>query len=145
MKKIKNSDIKVLKLLRKNSRQNLIDIGKKADIHSTTTHYIIEKLNNTIINKNTCLIDWERLGFGLRIDFAVKTKQREKLIDFLKNDNNVDSVFKLRDNFDIYIKTIFKSIKEVYDFLDDIEEFDIQNIREYHIIKDIVLEKFSLY
>lgn len=139
--KLKSKDIEILKLLRKNSRNSLVEIGKKTKLHPSTVQYIVGKLKKRIIEKNTCLLNWSKLGLEIRINFVVKAKQKE-IIDFLIKHRNVNSVSKVNNSLNLYIETIFRNMKEAYEFIDDIEEFDIQNIREYHIIDDIVREKF---
>jgi DNA-binding Lrp family transcriptional regulator len=78
------------------------------------------------------------------VNFSIKTREKETLKNFLLVNKNVNSFYKVSPNFDFYIECVFKDMKELEDFKDNIKKFDIVDLNEINIVNDIKKEGFIL-
>jgi len=143
IKKLSDNEISILKMVRDDSRISLVDMSRKIKLKPSTIHYIFCKLKNRgIITKKTTVLEWEKLGYGIRVNIAFMAKQNHELIEFLKQNRNVNSVFRVNKKGEFLIDTIFRNMKNVYDFLEKLDSFNPRYVREYHIIENISEERF---
>ena len=77
MKTLKQTDLTLLKCLRRNSRAQLTQISKEIKMPITTIFQKIRKLQPYII-KNTTLFDFSKVSFPLSIMFIVKIEQDKR-------------------------------------------------------------------
>lgn len=134
----------LLKHLRQNSRKSLTEISKETNIPVSTLFDTLKKLESKAILKHVSILDFLKIGFGLKINFAIKSKQKQKLMDFLIKDKNVNSLSSLAEDYDLYAECIFKDLKDVIEFKEGLEQFEIDNIDEIFIIDEIKKEGFGL-
>ena len=142
---IKKRDLEILTHLRVNARQKLTDISKNTGIPVSTIFDRIRHHEKSVIKKHTSLLDFTKLGYPTRANILLKTKkeQREKLNAFLSSHNNINSAFKINQDFDFMVDCIFPNIKELEYFLEELEEkFNIEKKQVHHVIEDIKLEGF---
>jgi len=68
---------------------------------------------------------------------------REEAKKFLINHLNVNSFYKISNGFDFLIEGIFKNVKDVEDFIDNINgRFKVEQVQVYYVIEDIKKESF---
>jgi DNA-binding Lrp family transcriptional regulator len=140
MKKI---DLKLLKELRKNSRESLAKISRKTKVPITTLFYRLREQEKRIIKKHTVLLNYKELGWNARVHLALKVKdeQQNELKDFLLRHYCVNSLYKLRQGR-FYVELVFKHELDADDFLEEIKhKFDLEQFELFHVIDDIKLEK----
>ncbi len=142
---VNKKDILILSELRKNSRATLTKLSRDTKIPIST---IFDKLRNhesNLIHKHTCLVDFATLGFNTKAQIMIKVgkESREGIKDYLAKNMNVNSVFKINNGYDYAVECIFKHIKELEEFIEDIElKFEIIERQVYYVIEDIIREKF---
>jgi len=98
-----------------------------------------------LITKHTSLIDFEKLGFNTRANVCLKVdkEKRGELKEHLLKNQNVNSVFKINNGYDFLAEVIFNHIKDLEDFLENLEEnFNIKGRQVYYLIEDIKKEGF---
>ncbi len=137
-------ELLILSHLRENSRKTITDIAKETGIPKSTVFDNINKLKTKVIKKNVSLLDFSKVGYGLRVNFAIKAKNKKEAREFLANHKNVNSVYKTTNNFDFYIEAIFKNMKEMHDFKDELDNLGIKRSEEHFLIDDIKREGFML-
>lgn len=142
---MKKKDILIMSHLRRNGRESLTKLSKLTHIPVSTIFDRMKANADNLIKRHTCLIDFSKLGYGTRativykIDKSVREGFREHLIKNL----SVNSVYKINNGFDFMIEGVFKDIKEIEDFNEQLEEkFKIKQKQVYYIIEDIAREKF---
>ncbi len=142
---MKKKDLLLISNLRINSRETLTNISKKIHMPISTIFDKLKSNHGGLIRKYTTLIDFSMLGFNTRAKITLKVpkKQREKLRRYLKGHLYINSLYKINNGYDFMIEAIFRNLKEMEDFIEDLEEnFTIRSKQTYYIIEDIKRESF---
>jgi len=144
-KMVPKNDLKIISELRKNARETLTRMSKTTSIPISTIYDRLRYHHTGLIKKHTALLDFNSLGFNAVANVAIKVKRddREKIKEYLVKHHNVNSVYKINNNFDFMIEVIFRHIKELEDFLEGLDDkFKIKTKQTYYIIDDIMREAF---
>jgi DNA-binding Lrp family transcriptional regulator len=139
---LKESDLLILNHIRDNSRQSLVKISKKTNMPVSTIFDKLSKLENGIISRHVSLLDFSKLGYGLMVNFSIKTRNKEKTKDFLLNYPNVNSLYRVSPSFDFYIECIFKDLKDLGKFKEKFSNVGINDFEENFIVDEIKREEF---
>ncbi len=142
---MKQKDIKIITHLRQNSRMPLTKMSRKTGIPISTIFDRLKTYGKNIVIKNTSLLNFEKLGYSARANMMIKTEkeQRENMIEFLKKHHRVNSVFRINNGFDFMIEGVFKQIKEMEEFIDQLEsKFIVVERKTFFILEDVKREGF---
>ena len=139
-------DLKIISHLRNNARKKITHISKEMQIPVTT---IYDRLriheHRGVIKKHVALLDFKKLGYETKVNFAVKAKKdsREELQEFLMQNKNVNSLSRINYGFDFLFEGIFKNFSESENFIDEIEKkFGFEEIRKFHVVEELMKEEF---
>jgi len=139
----KKKDILLLANLRKNGRATLTELSQRTDVPISTVH---DKLKNqSIIKKYTCILDFTKLGFTTTANIFLRVKKEDKdmLRQHLLTHFNVNSLYKINSGFDFLVEGIFRNIKELEEFTEEVEaKFGVRQKQVYYIIDEIAKERF---
>ncbi len=142
---LSEKETKLLKHLRENSRESLTSISAKTGIPVSTLFDVLKKLESGVIIKHVPLLDFSKIGYNIRVNFAINSKNNSKMREFLANHRNVNSLSSLIDNnFSIFAECLFKNLKEMSDFKDSLSRFEVTNISENFIVEELKKEDFQL-
>ena len=142
---MKNKDYKILIELRKNSRAQLKEISKNTSIPISTIYESIRSNYSNIVKKHTTILNFENLGFFARANICLKCnkKSKESIFNHIKCHPNVNSLYKINNGYDYMIEGIFKNIKDVEEFIENIEDsYGIKSKEVYYIVDEIIKENF---
>lgn len=139
-----SDDLAVLRHLRLDSRKSLAKISRECGIPAISVYNKIKLYENSIISKYTSLLNFDKMGLYSRVHIIVKlNKEKDGFIKFLNASNNINSVYRLRGNYNFYIEAIFKHELDANDFVKEIKDkFEIQDIIVHDILEDIQKEMF---
>jgi DNA-binding Lrp family transcriptional regulator len=140
-------DLLILSQLRRNARMKLTDMSKATKIPvSTLFDRIILYKDRGLVKKYTALVRFEDFGYKARalVIFSAKNREdREKLFELLDKHRNVNCLFKVNNGWDYMAEVVFPGIKEVEDFLDDVEEkVRLKNKKIFYVIDELKKEEF---
>lgn len=138
-------DLKILKELRVNSRMQLKEISRNTTIPISTIYDRMKNNYKNIIKRNTTLLNFDKLGFNAKANICIKPckQSKKELCKFLENHQNVNSLYKINNGFDYMFECIFANVKELEEFLEQIEEnFSIKSKQTYYIVDEILKENF---
>lgn len=145
MKKMKR-DLLILSYLRQNARIKLTDLSKASRIPvSTLFDRIIDLKTNGTIKRLTSLVKFESFGYRSKAIIILSThkKHRKELLELLEKSNNVNSLYKINNGWDFLLETIFPGMKEVEEFVEDIEEkVKLKDKKVFYIIDELKKERF---
>ena len=142
---MKEKEKKLVIELRKNGRQ---DITKLASMHGypkSTMYDILHKLERKGILEHTTKVDFEKLGFPIRIFMMVKTSPQHKaeMKEFLMRQKNVNSIYTVNHSANFHFEAIFRNQKGIEEFLEALEaKMPLTQINVYNVIEKICSEKF---
>lgn len=138
IKNVDENDLKIIKILTKNSRIPIVEIASKLNMNANTVAFRIKKLEKEkIILGYNILFGFKKINYVyIKADLFLKNIQNEKnIIEFCKQQKNI-----------IYVsKTIGGSDLEIYFEIENIEQFleIMKNIREE--FKEIVDWKYNIF
>jgi len=138
---MKDNDLLILQELRKNARKSLTDIGNETNTPLSTVFKKVIKLEKNLIQKYVTLIDFNATGNGIRINLTLKSKDKVALKEHLMSHPNVNSLYRISQNFDFLVETIFPSMLKFEDFIESINDL-ICDKKMFHIIDDLKREEF---
>lgn len=142
---MKKKDLMLLANLRANARATLTSISKKVQMPISTIFDRLKSHQDGVIKKHTTLVDFSKLGYKTRAHLTVKVNKsdREKLRSYLGKHFNVNTVYKINNGYDFLAEVIFKELKQMEDFVEELEEkFKIRGKNIFYIIEDIKRENF---
>lgn len=135
-------ELKILQELKNNARLSLTEIGHITNIPLSSVFKKVNKFEKDFIKKYVSLINFNLIGFSIRINLVLKSKERENLKKFLLEHQNVNSLYRINQGFDFLIETIFPNMLEFENFLEELNSLVSDKII-FHIIKDLRREDFN--
>jgi Lrp/AsnC family transcriptional regulator, leucine-responsive regulatory protein len=138
-----NNTKTILGYLQKNARSSVSKIASETRIPVNTVLKKLTKFENeNIIKKYTTLLNYSKLKYFVRVNFAVTAKDKQALLEHLKMHKNVNSLYLTKGDFDYYFETIFRDMAELYNFIESLDDYGLKTIKEHHVIEDVVKENF---
>ena len=138
-------DLLIISHLRNNARMPLTKMSRKTQIPVSTIFDRLKLNENNLIVKHTSLLDFSKLGYNTRANIMLRVDRDDKegLKEYLVKNQSVNSVYKVNNGFDFMVEGIFRQIKDMEEFLDNLEnKFKIQDKRSFFIIEDLKKEAF---
>jgi len=142
---LSKKELMILSCLRQNARQTLTNLSKKTHIPISTIYEKLKLYQNNFIKKNACLIDFSKLGFNTLTQILVRVdkKDREAIKKYLSNNPSVNSILKVSNGFDFMIEGVFRNIKDLEEFNEELDErFKIKKKDYYFVIEEVKREAF---
>ena len=141
---LSKKELIIMSHFRKNARLNLTKISRDTGVPVSTIYDKLKKYEGSIIKKHTALVDFQKLGYELRVNVLLKSSNSSKgeLCNFLLKFPNINSLLRINNGFDFLAEGIFRNMAEVQSFYEKLEKFNIQQIQEFFIIEDIKRESF---
>jgi len=139
-------DLLVLSYLRQNARMKLTEMSKESRIPVSTLFDMIRSFEmRGVINKLTSLVRFELLGYNGRalVVMSVNKNDRQRLQELLECSRNVNSLYKVNNGWDFMVELVFPGIKEVEDFIEELEEgFHLKDKKVFYVVNEIMKERF---
>ncbi len=137
-------DLKILAHLRSNSRETLTTMSRASGIPVSTIFDRMKDFQENLMCKNTTLLDFSRLGFNARVKVVlrVEREQREEVRSFLMKNININSIYKINNGYDFLFDGIFRNVKELEEFFEELDKFRINSKQVYYVIEDLKRESF---
>jgi len=138
-------DLVILSHLRKDCRMGLTKMSRSSRVPVSTIHDRINALNGTLIHRNTALLNFASLGYNTRVNILLRVnpKDKEALRSNLLKSMSVNSLYKINNGFDYQAECIFRTMAELEEFIDKLEQqHSIKGKEVYFIIDDVKREGF---
>ncbi|WP_196593467.1 Lrp/AsnC family transcriptional regulator [Pectinatus sottacetonis] len=126
-----NLDLKIIYLLKENSRITIKNISKKINLTAPAVKSRMDKLiKNKLIESFTIKVSstLEKRKFISFITLFMKTTSHEQLQHFLKNNIGVLEAYRISGNGCYLIKFIYKNDNDLITFLDQISLYGTHQI-----------------
>ncbi|MBL7051028.1 Lrp/AsnC family transcriptional regulator [Candidatus Woesearchaeota archaeon] len=130
--------------LRENARVSLTKIAKQTGVPISTLFDRLKRYEEGFILKHTALIDFNKLGFNVMVKSLLKIPkdEKEKVVDYLQKNHNVNAISTVTNGYSLLIETIFRDLKGMEKFTEQLEEFNIEKKEDFFVIEDIKRESF---
>jgi DNA-binding Lrp family transcriptional regulator len=140
---MKEKELQIVRHLRNNARETLTRLSKKTGVPISTLFDKLNQYRENFIVRHTCLIDYTKLGFDLRVQLLVKvSKEREVFEKFIMGHFHVNSVWKISNGYDYLVEGVFRNMKDFTEFLQHLERFSIKDRKEFYVLEDLKREAF---
>lgn len=143
IKMIKEKDKRIIKLLRNNSRMKLKEISLELDMPITTVFERMKTIKKLIL-KNTSILDYKKINYPIKVIYGINAYDlnKDKIIQYLNKDKNVDNLFHCNGSYNILIEAFFVDLNEANEFYESLKLFYPMKITEHQVINDIKKEEF---
>jgi DNA-binding Lrp family transcriptional regulator len=139
-------DVLILSSLRKNARMKLTEMSKLTRIPVSTLFDKVTAYEGSAVRRFTALVRFESLGYQARalVTLSLRNKNdREELQRLLEKHDNVNSLYKINNGWDFLVEVVFHNMKEVEDFVSDLEEkVRVKNKKVFYVIDEVFKEEF---
>jgi len=116
------TDQMIIEELRKDSRQPVRDIARKAKLRPSTVHLRMKKLFKAgVIKRYTVKLDNKKAGEGFIVFILVSTSRH--IPDSFFRSRNIREVFGITGEFDLIMKCKFRDIEEFNNFVLDFRNY----------------------
>ncbi len=142
---MKNSDLLIISCLRQDARMKLTDMSKVTKIPVSTLFDKIKIYEGGVIKKHTALVRFDKLGYQAKalIAFSTAPQNKQKLLELLDKNRNVNSLHKINNGWDYMAEVVFPGVKEVEEFIEKIEGMiRLKGRKVFYIIDEIKKESF---
>ena len=118
---ITEKDLKIIKVLKENSRLPIRDIAKKTQLRPSTVHDRISKLKkDNVIEKFTLKLNNQEIGENFIVFMFITTSKDLEPTFF--NNKHIKEVFGVTGEYDLVLKLKFKDIEEFNKFIIDLRK-----------------------
>lgn len=76
---MKKNDLAIISHLRRDARKSLVDVASETGIPPSTVYDRVRKYEGGVIKKHTCLLDFQKLGFSIRMWMFIKARDEASL------------------------------------------------------------------
>jgi len=138
-------DLKILGLLRKDARMTLTNISRMTDIPITTIFDRIRGYENRLVTKYSPLIDFEKLGYGIRafLTVSVESDHADNLEHFIRSHPNINSIFQIGTGKTFVCEVIFQDEAGLMDLIMSLKEgYRAKDVTADFIARDLKREEF---
>jgi DNA-binding Lrp family transcriptional regulator len=140
---MKEKELQVLRALRNNARETLTRISKRTGVPISTLFDRLNEYRERVIIKHTCLIDYTKLGYDLRVHLLIRVaKERERFETYITDHFLVNSVFRINNGYDYLVEAVFRNMRELTDFVQALEKYNIRDHKEFFVLEDLKREAF---
>ncbi len=139
---VTEEDLKIISHLRRDARRPLTEISREIGLPTSTIFTKIKKIEEDYVIKHTSLIDFKQLDYPIRVNFAIKAKDRDKVLAFLNNNRSINSISSVMHDFDFFVESVCRNMTELADFTSSLQDMDLEKLREHHIIEELKREEF---
>ncbi len=123
-------DIKILNLLKENSRISFADLGRKINLSPSAVRERIQKLEDTeIIKKYSITIDDRKLGYDIEAFILLKVfpGKLKNILTIITNYKEIKEVHRITGNQNLHLKIVVKNQIELQNLLDELMNFGDTN------------------
>jgi len=141
---LNRKELLILSHFRENARKSLTNISRKTGVPVSTIFDKLKNYEENLIQRHTALLDFQKLGYEIRVKMTLTAKRedRDRLIDYLVKHKSVNSVFRINNGGDVLIEVIFRNMRELQEFSESLEGYNIRNKQEFFVLEDIKREAF---
>ena len=141
---LSRNDLYLLSFFRANARKPLTRISRETSMPVSTIFDKLKRYEGSLIKKHTCLIDFKKLGFEIRVGMLLKAfkEKRQQLQEFLMNHHRVNTLLRVTSGYDYFVEALFRNMEELQEFGDRIEEMGIEDRKDLFIIDEVKREDF---
>jgi len=101
----------IIKRMRSGKRLNISEVARELNLPISTVSDRIRKIEENFVRKRTSLLEYPKLGYHSHAKIAVSINHNKKqgLLDFLREQECVNSIFHINTGYDFLIEVVHKN------------------------------------
>ncbi len=141
---MKAKELQIMRRLRSNARETLTRMSRKTGIPVSTIYERLKSFEDGVITKHTCLLDFRRLGYDLRVTLLlqVKADARDAVRRFLEGHHQVNTILRINNGYDYLVEVLFRNMSEVQEFMDRLDVLGVKSRKEFYVLEELCREQF---
>ncbi len=136
---MKEEHLQILKCLRKNARETLTSISQQINAPISTVHDWMRSTEE-YVKKYTILVDFDKVGYSIRAHILLKSD--DPRIEQLALHPCINSASRLQGNFNYILDCIFRNMRDLNDFMKQLDILPVHNKEVVFVISDMKREMF---
>ena len=123
-------DVKLLELLKNNSRLSFADLGRKINLSPSAVRERIQKMEDTeVIQGYSVNIDNRKLGYDIEAFILLKVfpGKLKSILSVITNYKGIKEVHRITGNQNLHLKIVVKNQIALQNLLDDLMNFGDTN------------------
>ena len=143
VKKMKQTDKEIIRLMRTGKKLNISEIARQLNLPISTVNDKIKRIEEKYMIKRSSLLDYLSLGYfaNAKLVIRINSEFKQTFLDFLKSQKCVNSIYHINSGFDILVDVVckdaivLKNFVEVLrrDFSADVSVFQILKVEEKEV------------
>jgi DNA-binding Lrp family transcriptional regulator len=130
--------------MRDNSRKSLKEVSKLTNIPASTLYDALARVETGNILRHVSLVDFFKLGYGLRASFIMSSKNKKEMQDFLMQSHSINTLSALSGDHDFFAECVFKDFNEYALFKDKLDQIGLKTFTENFVLEELKKEGFKL-
>ena len=132
----------ILNLLRANARMKNSEIARKTGLPASTVAADIISIEKILGLRYAALLDYRIIGCSMRAAFIIAADKG--VICSLSFHGSVNSILRISEDSHYLVEAVFRSMKEMNNFAEDIVNSGAEIKRKFHMIEDLKREGFEV-
>lgn len=127
---VDNTDLKLLEILKENSRLSFADLGRKINLSPSSVRERVQKMEDEgVIKKYDIEIDNKKIGYDLEAFILVKVfpGKLKYVIDKVKEFPEITAAHRITGNQNIHLKVVVQNQVYLQQLLDKLMQFGDTN------------------
>jgi len=123
-------DNDILKILQKNGRISMKNLGKKVGLSAPAVSERVKKLEEKgIIEGYRAVVNPKKMGKSVEafINISMKPKNRKNFMQFVENNNNIITCYHVTGTYCMVIKALFEEMIDLEMLIDKLQEYGDTN------------------
>lgn len=141
---MKQSEKEIIQYLRKGKRVNISEIARHLNLPISTVRDRIKRIDDSYIIKRSSILDYPKIGYTVHSIIAIKVDQKHRfsLLDFLRKQNCINSIYYTDSGFNFMVEIICKDHADLIQWIDDTKSMFNVELTHFQILKTEEKEKF---
>ena len=97
---------------------------------------------NDLIKRHTCMIDFQKLGYGIRTSILVSAVDKNAFRNFTGDHPNINSAFEIDNDYNFLLDCVFQNMSDCRDFVENLEKIGVEKNQVHYIIDEVKVESF---
>jgi len=140
---LKPKEKNLLKELRKDCRKNHSQLGNDIGMTVSTVIIKVKWLTKYLSIHFVPFLNYAALHYYVHVSMVLRCNDRKKLIDFLENHPNMNTILRVNNNADFFVECIFRKMADLENLLEKLKENGVKNCQMYYIINELKNESFE--
>lgn len=134
----------IMKHLRQGKKLNISAIARELDLPISTVADKLKRIDEKYVMKRSSLLDFKNLGYSSHSIIAIKssTHQKTEILDFLKSQKCVNSIYHTNSGFSFVVDVVCKDGFQFINWVEEMKGKFPMEIERFQILKIEDRERF---